>query len=135
MKGKLVMKLRRNILCLIVVGLVFFFSNGLAFAQTPDGDTPSVELVCDGQVGAAFGLCNAYCEAMDCDYVTPQASEKACNKVLDRFTQLSGAMPPCEMEAMHCGNGVYEPDLGEECDDGNDDELFCTNTCTFAESD
>ncbi|MBD3203005.1 MAG: VWA domain-containing protein [Candidatus Lokiarchaeota archaeon] len=32
-----------------------------------------------------------------------------------------------------CGNGVYEPDLGEECDDGNDNNYdSCTNDCRNA---
>ena len=44
---------------------------------TPDGQPPSMETVCDGQSGAAFGLCNAYCEAMDCDSPDPQASPQA----------------------------------------------------------
>ncbi len=44
----------------------FLFAAGLvlavplvASAQTPDGETPAVETVCDGESGAAFGLCNA----------------------------------------------------------------------------
>jgi cysteine-rich repeat protein len=128
MKGELVMKLRLNILCLIGFGLVFFLGNGLAFAQTPDGETPSVETVCDTQVGAAFGLCNAYCEAMDCDYATPQASEKACTRVLDRFVQLTAAVPPCDAAAPFCGDG--EVDAAEQCDDGNNTDWDgCSSTC------
>lgn len=124
------MKLRQNILCLIGVGLIFFLGNGLAFAQTPDGETPSVETVCDGQVGAAFGLCNAYCEAMDCDYITPQASEKACTRVLDRFVQLTGDVPPCDAVAAFCGDGYM--DAGEKCDDGNTmNGDGCSSTCTI----
>jgi cysteine-rich repeat protein len=122
------MKLRQSFLCLIVIGLVLFLCNGLAFAQTPDGETPSVETVCDTQVGAAFGLCNAYCEAMDCDYVTPQASEKACTRVLDRFVQVTGNVPPCDEVAAFCGDG--NTDAGETCDDGNTvDGDGCSSTC------
>ena len=43
---------------------------------------PTEESVCDGLSGAAFGLCNAYCEAMDCDSEAPNANETACLKVL-----------------------------------------------------
>ncbi len=68
-----------------------------AMAQTPDGETPAEENVCDGQVGQAFGLCNAYCEAMDCDSLDPQASETACAKVGGRFESVTGMRPPCEM--------------------------------------
>ncbi len=127
-KEELEMRLRQNILCLIGVGLLFFLSNGLAFAQTPDGETPSVETVCDTQVGAAFGLCNAYCEAMDCDYITPQASEKACTRVLDRFVQLTENVPPCDSVAAFCGD--RNMDAGEQCDDGNmDNGDGCSSSC------
>ena len=59
---------------------------GSALGQTPDGETPAQEDVCDGESGAAFGLCNAYCEAMDCHLDNPQASANACTKVGDKFT-------------------------------------------------
>ena len=39
-------------------------------AQTPDGDTPANEGVCDSLIGLTpglYGLCVAYCEAQDCD--------------------------------------------------------------------
>lgn len=41
-----------------------------SIAQTPDGETPAVETVCDPLKGATpglYGLCVAYCEAQDCD--------------------------------------------------------------------
>ena len=38
-----------------------------------------------GLLGEEFGLCNAYCEAMDCDGDNPQASAKACGKVKEKF--------------------------------------------------
>src|SRR5260221_520465 len=50
---------------------------GAALAQTPDGMPPARETICDNESGAAFGLCNAYCEAMDCDSASPQASATA----------------------------------------------------------
>ena len=62
---------------------------GTALAQTPDGQTPAVETVCNTQMsGAPFGLCNAFCEAMDCELendgdplTEPNASSTACNRV------------------------------------------------------
>ncbi len=123
------MRLHRNILGLISVSILFFLGSGVGLAQTPDGETPAVETICDTQAGAAFGLCNAYCEAMDCESSAPQASENACNRVLDKFTQITGAMPPC---AMSCGNGIVEPDNGEQCDDGNTmDGDGCSSICTY----
>ncbi len=76
----------------------------IALAQTPDGDPPAVEEDCALESGAAFGLCNAYCEAMDCDCPTadnpecePQASDRACTRVRDRFLQVTGRELPCDV--------------------------------------
>jgi hypothetical protein len=64
-------------------------------AQTPDGETPAEETVCDGVAdGAAWGLCNAYCEAMDCDG-TPKASDQACQHVLENFRAQDSGPIPC----------------------------------------
>jgi hypothetical protein len=77
-----------------------------SYAQTPDGQTPALETGCDGQIGAAFGLCNAYCEAMDCDGHLPQASYLACERVLESFEQITGSeIPSC--------SGL--PQNGESC--------------------
>lgn len=69
---------------------------GTALAQTPDGMTPAEETVCDGFSGASFGLCNAYCEAMDCDSADPKASGRACERVLANFQKHAGEdAAPC----------------------------------------
>jgi hypothetical protein len=57
---------------------------------TPDGETPAAETVCDGLEGAQFGLCNAYCEAMDCDSANPNANATACAKVRERYLEKGG---------------------------------------------
>ena len=47
--------------------------NSVVFAQVGgDGVTPAVETVCDGLADELFGLCNAYCEAKDCDSDNPK---------------------------------------------------------------
>jgi hypothetical protein len=66
-----------------------------AAAQTSDGQTPAQESACNGQTGAAYGLCTSFCEAMDCDSTTPAASATACNKVATNFQRLTGEAPPC----------------------------------------
>ena len=82
--------------------LTLFFAlllicTGAALAQgTPDLMTPAQEAVCDGESGAAYGLCNAYCEAMDCESANAQASATACSKVRDKFTNITGRALPCE---------------------------------------
>jgi hypothetical protein len=84
---------------------------GAALAQTPDGETPAEETVCDSENGAAFGLCNAYCEAMDCDSDDPQASETACTKVRSKFMNIAGHDLPCEAPPATCpclGNVFFD---------------------------
>ena len=77
--------------------LLICTGTGAALAQTPEDTPPSDETVCDGEVGAAYGLCNAYCEAMDCDSDDPQASETACSKVQSKFQNITGRDVPCEV--------------------------------------
>jgi len=95
----------------------------MADAKTPDGQTPAEETVCDPLSGAQFGLCNAYCEAMDCDSDEPQASEKACLKVYDNFLKHSNVIvppclcfPDCGIEAQECENDTLKnPRVREFC--------------------
>ena len=51
--------------------------------------------VCDSVPGNAYGLCNAYCEAMDCDNPAHAASDKACDRVFMNFVKKTGEAPPC----------------------------------------
>ena len=70
---------------------------GAVLAQTPDGQTPAEETVCDNETGAAYGLCNAYCEAMDCESANPSASANACSKVRSKFQNITGRDITCEV--------------------------------------
>jgi hypothetical protein len=66
----------RSMRTLLMLGFgvaIILFAAPTASAKTPDGLPPSQETVCSGLTGAAFGLCNAYCEAQDCD-VHPRPS-------------------------------------------------------------
>ena len=68
-----------------------------AWAQrTGDHIVPSIETVCDGDP-FSFGLCNSYCEALDCDSDTPLGTPTACSNLLDNYLKKSdGIPPPCE---------------------------------------
>jgi hypothetical protein len=78
--------------------------------KTPDGQTPSEEEVCDGLSGPAFGLCNAYCEAQDCDALDPERN--SCERLRRNFEKHTGTpIFPCDAA---CGNGRLDP--GEACD-------------------
>ena len=79
-----------------VLGFVIIAAT-CAFAKTPDGVTPSRETVCDNEKGAAYGLCNAYCEAMDCTDPNQKASNKGCESVKKNFEKKTGRPLPCLM--------------------------------------
>jgi hypothetical protein len=89
------MNLKKSILILILAFLTI--CTGTALASTPDGHTPAEETVCDNENGAAFGLCNAYCEAMDCDSPAPHAAPVACSRVLAHFQRITGRPLPCDV--------------------------------------
>ena len=86
MKPQLILFLTLSLLCT---------GAGAALAQTPDHMPPARETVCDNETGAAYGLCNAYCEAMDCDSPEPHASATACSKVGSHFERITGSDLPC----------------------------------------
>jgi hypothetical protein len=103
--------------------LVTFPPQPLA-AKTPDGLPPSEEIVCNGLTGAAFGLCNAYCEAQDCD-VHPRPS---CAQLRRNFARVTGSdVFPCDL---FCGDEIVTPP--EECDPPGSmcgDGGTCTDDC------
>ena len=81
--------------CIIAFLLIaFIIVPCIAMAQAP-------ESVCDNEAGAAYGLCNAYCDAMDCDG-EPQASQTACDKVASKFLNITGRTMPCEEPVCPC---------------------------------
>jgi len=99
-------------------------------AKTPDGMPPSEEQVCSGLQGAAFGLCNAYCEAQDCD-VHPRPS---CAVLRRNFERVTGCpVFPCDA---FCGDGTVNRD-SEDCDPPGSaacaDERICQMDCTCPE--
>ncbi len=97
-------------------------------AQTPDGETPASETVCDGESGAAFGLCNAYCEAMDCDSAAPQATESACERVRDDYVNITDLEVPC-LDADPCSEEVClsfcQQCLDQDCPSDCIEFTFC----------
>ena len=81
-------------------GLVLFVCLAMfglpGMAQTSDGTTPAEETVCDGLEEVMFGICNAYCEAMDCDNPDHKASNRACQNKVRSWAGIAGDIPlPC----------------------------------------
>jgi cysteine-rich repeat protein len=78
---------------------------------------------CIGLKGAAYGLCDAYCNAQDC----AEHARPACSPLRTNFAKLTGQLTfPCDAV---CGDGkVNRSD--EECDDGNTVACDgCSPTC------
>lgn len=118
---------------LLSIGLALFCS-APSGAQTADGETPSAETVCDGEPNQLKGLCNAYCEAMDCDSGASNASDKACARVLDNYRKKSGgADPPCfESEVCDGVDNDEDGDVDEGFDlDGDGVARCCTSGPLF----
>lgn len=86
----------RKSLWILVLSVLVIGTSSVS-AKTPDGKTPSEETVCDNETGAAYGLCNAYCEAMDCTDPNQRASNKGCESVKKNFEKKTGRPLPCLM--------------------------------------
>ena len=72
---------------------------------TPDGLPPALEHVCDQYKGRDFGLCNAYCEAQDCE--SPDADKKSCDGLRAKFLSYTGETRfPCEPSRCPCWDSL-----------------------------
>ncbi len=77
--------LRHTTLCAAVLVLMVM---GTTCAETPED-------ACGGLEDNAWGLCNAYCNAMDCD-TNPKASQGACYQVAANFYNATGEKISCD---------------------------------------
>ena len=97
--------------CLVAtLVLPLLVSSQLVSAKTPDGEPPSVESICDvfrGAEGPAFGLCNAYCEAIDCGDPNQAANDRACIRIRANFERkVPGFTLPTEYQEDEDGNVI-----------------------------
>lgn len=107
--------LKRAFALVLFVNLTIFGLPGIA--ETSDGVTPAEETVCEEAVlgGALKGLCNAYCEAMDCD-ADPSANINACESVHGKFLKKSGGIElPCVVSPVPDTDGDSVPDDVDNC--------------------
>lgn len=80
-------------LSISLAGLLIITGISSVSAQTPDGQTPAEESVCDvvkGGTPGLYGLCVAYCEAQDLDgydFNDPNTAQKAApnRKILENY--------------------------------------------------
>jgi hypothetical protein len=136
---------------MIIIGVVIAVLGSTLMVGAQDAE--SAQSTCEGLGGAAFGLCTAFCDAMDCAGDSPQATEEACHRVEEKFHQITGSAPPCRASLRFfytCGDPVCrgytgstgvpgctaeqlagEPcsEMGTSCDpmDGCNRLLVCTN--------
>jgi hypothetical protein len=89
---------------------------GTAMTKTPDKQPPSTETACNGLSGSARGLCNAYCQAQDCD-VHPRPSCEVLRKNYQRAT--GSSQFPCD----HVACGQSAPKCNGDCPSG----FVCTS--------
>jgi hypothetical protein len=73
--------------------LIIFLISGVAInhAWSQPADDGNV---CYGLTGAAYGLCNAYINAMKCGTDQQKASNKACERVQSNYEKIVGGLPP-----------------------------------------
>ena len=107
----------RFIVALVVASLMALA--GTALTKTPDQQTPSTETACDGLSRSARGICNAYCEAQDCDsHPKPSSS---CERLRTNFQRQTGSnIFPCDRPA--CGGAEFPT-----CDGACPENLVCAS--------
>ncbi|MHC4694934.1 MAG: hypothetical protein ACYS67_19550, partial [Planctomycetota bacterium] len=108
---------KTSVICVAVCSMALVFLLGSTFAVAKR--TPTV---CDSLKGKAYGLCNAFCEKLDCDW-DPNTSERKCDRLRYRYSSITGESEfPCEKMSLGCVTG----DSGEvppdpfDVGDGND---------------
>ena len=90
--------MKRSLALLLALPLAgMFAASAHAYGDgTADQSPPAEETVCEdaGLLGAAYGLCVAFCEANDCE-LTPDAT--ACQRLRANYAKITGEETlPCE---------------------------------------
>jgi len=115
----------RDLVILVVVTFAFIGSVP-ATAQTPDGDTPAVEDVCNQLIDATpglYGLCVAYCEAHDAELLSPSGDPTELDVPNQMILEIYNKKKTLQEPAMPCVEPV-EPDVPQEsCPCWSADEL------------
>jgi len=98
---------------LTLIAVTFALLGGVtATAQTPDGETPTNEAVCDSLIGLTpglYGLCVAYCEAHDAHLLSPGGDlvelDVPNRKILENYNKKkteSDPPMPCVQQSCPC---------------------------------
>ncbi|CAB9498252.1 unknown protein [Seminavis robusta] len=102
------MKFSNTIFAAAGLFLVQPFFSDVALAQgTPDDLPPALETWCDQYHGRDYGVCNAYCEAQDCE--GPNADKNSCDGLREKFLQSTGETRfPCEVSRCPCWDSIED---------------------------
>jgi hypothetical protein len=94
-------KVAPHTLVIAVLAVLLMVVSASAQAQTPDGLPPPNEGVCDGLhnpgvTPGLYGLCVAYCEALDCEHQEGQPPQcaPANRAILDQYNRLRNDADP-----------------------------------------
>ena len=91
---------------------------GGSVAQTPDGETPANEGVCDELIGGTpglYGLCVAYCEAQDLDeFGQPKPSNTRLLEIYEKKRRSGDADMPCIRVPCPCWTSAELTDLAQD---------------------
>ncbi len=107
-------------------------------AETPDGETPANEGVCDvlktNATPGLYGLCVAYCEAQDLDIVGDK--ETPNNKILGNYNkkkQASDPDMPCLKVPCPCWSDAELAAITNRASAVPPDSISCASTATTAQ--
>ncbi len=76
--------------------------------------------VCDGQIGAAYGLCTAYYDAVHCQQEPADGQSKACEKIARNFLEITG-IDITTLDGCPCFNASDIDLLVQTCSDREQD--------------
>ena len=96
----------------LLIALVSFLLVSTSASAQPSND----ESVCNGLSGASWGLCNAYCEVLDCESENPNASSTACLKILSEYETHTDQVIPCARVECRCWTPEDVDTLLSECE-------------------
>lgn len=127
----------------VVLVSLSFLATGSAFAQTPDGSTPFNEGICEPLfllTPKLYGLCVAYCVALDCDIVdgAVQCGNPPDPRILELYNRLKRPFDPpmpCVLGECPCWTeeelDAMIPEVGtDRCRNNLDLNDLSTPTCT-----
>ena len=111
------MRIAKRVLLVACTVALFLAITPVGKAWASGDSSACVQDVCaQTELGGALkGLCNAYCEAMDCDG-DPNANISACETVREKFLKKSGGIePPCLVPPPLDSDGDGVPNDSDNC--------------------